>query len=96
MSGDGDGIQKGLAQIDASYQNVVTLRGQVGARAAQLDVYSSRLADAKSTISDSLSQVEDVDIADTLTRLQMEQNVYQTSLITATRMTQTSLADYLK
>ena len=95
-SGDQGALQTSLKQLDASYQNTVTLRGRMGAQSAQLDVYSSRLADAKTTMSQSLSNIEDVNIADTLTQLQSEQNVYQSSLIAASRISQTSLADYLK
>jgi flagellar hook-associated protein 3 FlgL len=91
-----DGIQSRLKEIDFGFANVNSLRGQLGIRSAQIDVYNNRLEDSKVSLSDSLSKVEDVDFTEVVTQLQTEQNAYQATLIATSRMDQQSLADYLK
>ena len=94
-SGDLSKMKDHLDQLDAASQNLVAQRAKMGARGAQLDVYSTHLADLNLNLSDQLSQVEDVDLAQTLTQLSAEQNVYQAALIAAAKLNKQSLADYL-
>jgi flagellar hook-associated protein 3 FlgL len=91
-----DGIQSRLKEIDFGFANANSLRGQLGIRSAQIDVYNNRLQDSQVSLSDSLSKVEDVDFTEVVTQLQTEQNAYQATLIATSRMDQQSLADYLK
>lgn len=95
-SGDTDRIQASLNDLDKGSQNVIALRGQLGARTKQMEVYASQLDDSKLTMSAWLTEVEGADVVETLTRLQSEQNAYQTALIAMSRMAQFSLADYLR
>jgi flagellar hook-associated protein 3 FlgL len=94
-SGDLSRMQDHLSQLDAASQNVVSQRAMIGAKGAQLDVYSTHLADLTLNLSNQLMQVEDVDLAQTLTQLSAEQNVYQAALIAAAKINKQSLADYL-
>jgi flagellar hook-associated protein 3 FlgL len=96
LNNNQNGIDAGLKQLDFGFANVNTLRGKLGIRSAQMDVYYNRLDDSKVSLSDSLSKVEDADITQVVIQLQTEQNAYQASLIATSRMDQQSLADYLK
>lgn len=95
-AGDVSKIEASLKDLDKGSQNVIAMRGQVGARGMQMEVYASQLDESKVTMSAWLSEIEGVDIAETITRLQTEQNAYQAALIAMGRMTQSSLADYLR
>lgn len=95
-SGDMSKIQDHIAQLDAATQNVIGQRAKMGTRAAQMDVYGSRLTDANASLTQQLSDVEDVDITEAITQLQTEQNVYQASLLVAARMSQQNLGDFLR
>lgn len=93
---DTTAIQTGLKNLEGGIQNNITLRGLVGARAQQVELHATRLAETEANISEQLSAVENVDITKVLTQLQTEQNVYQASLLATSKMVQSSLADYLK
>jgi flagellar hook-associated protein 3 FlgL len=68
----------------------------MGTNSALLSLYSTRLASTKTTLTTQLSGVEDADITEVVTQLQSEQNVYQSALLVAARMSQQNLGDYLK
>ncbi len=95
-SGDAAAVSARVGQVEKSFQNTVALRGRMGARTSQVEFQETRLEDTKLTVSNLLSNVEDADIAEAVTKLQMEQNAYQAALIAAARSVQQSLADYLK
>lgn len=96
LSGDTAKLQTDIANVDSATQSVIAQRAAMGTQAAQLDLYSTRLADTKTNLTTQLSGVEDIDVAETITQLQSEQNVYQAALLVAARMTQQNLGDYLK
>jgi len=96
QSGNTSGIQGRIGNLEQASENVVALRGKMGARALQMDVHMDHLSATMTTLSEWLSQVEDVDIAETLMNLQTEQNVYQSALIAASHLSMPSLADFLK
>jgi flagellar hook-associated protein 3 FlgL len=96
-TGNQTGIQDKLKQLDGVTQNVVVQRGKMGTVAQQVDFYAERMTLSQATVNQQLSDVEDVDITQTLTQLQAEQNVYQSSLLAASQMAHNpTLADYLK
>ena len=78
--------------IDRNSQNLA----EVGARTNRFELIKSRIDDEKLNLSTLKSQVADVDMADAIIRLQLEQNVLQASLSTGARILQMSLADYLR
>lgn len=96
LSGDTAAMQTDISNIDAATKSVVGQRGAMGTNAAQLDLYSTRLVDTQTNLTNQLSGVEDVDVAQTITQLQTEQNVYQAALLVAARMSQQNLGDYLR
>lgn len=95
-SGTNTEIQDRLKQVEGSFQNVLSMRGAAGVKSQQMDLYAERLEDTKLNLEEWIDQEEGVDLAEAYTRLQTEQNVYQASLLATSKMTQTSLVDYLR
>ncbi len=88
--------QAAMKQLESGLQNVILQRGKMGARGQQVELYASRLDDTKLALNAQVSNIEDVDLAEAMVQLQTEQNAYQASLLATARMSQSSLADYLK
>ncbi len=99
-----DGLQSGsistisaqLTQISTSLDDVADLRGQVGAKVSRLDETETALNSAQTRVASLLSRAQDTDVADVMTKLTMQENVYRTSLAAGARVIQQSLLDFLK
>jgi flagellar hook-associated protein 3 FlgL len=72
------------------------VRSMVGARANRIDLMENRLSDLNLSLNSLDSSVEDADMAETITKLKMDENVYQSSLSVGARVLQPSLIDYLR
>ena len=96
LAGDTGGVSSYITNIKNNLDNVTAIRSQVGARLNQLESNQDSLADSKIRVMVLLSKTEDADYAETILELQTRENVYQAAVAMASRVIQTSLADYLK
>lgn len=71
------------------------VRSEVGARSNRIELMENRLKDLSTSLTDLTSKTEDADMAEVITRLQTQQNVYQASLSTGAKLIQQSLINYL-
>jgi flagellar hook-associated protein 3 FlgL len=85
-----------LRALDANLQNVLRVRAQVGALANRLESAGSRLAQLEETTTALLSQVEDADMAKTITDYSTQQSAYQSALRAGANIVQSSLLDFLR
>lgn len=85
-----------LNQIDDQTNNLLGIRADLGARMDRAQLSSSRLDDLNTSTTSLLSQDEDADIAQVITNLQTQQNVYRAALSVGAQIIQPSLADFLK
>ena len=85
-----------LGAIDGFMADITTQRTDVGARISRLALIDDRLQDDNLSFRGLLSQNEDADIADVITRMNMLQAVYQASLHVGMNMMQTTLLDFLR
>jgi flagellar hook-associated protein 3 FlgL len=88
ISNDIAGVASGLTAIS-------TGQAIVGARINEVDSVTQRLSESQQQYQDSISNIEDVDLATAYVQLQSATNVYQASLATTSKAFQYSLADYL-
>lgn len=88
--------QSTIGQVQGSIDNVLTVRAQIGAKVKRLDLAENRFEEAKVEYTKHISDLEDVDIAETVMNLKMQENVYRSSLAVNARILQPSLIDYLK
>lgn len=85
-----------LGQLDIAIDNLLSLRSEVGAKTNRLELTRSRLEEATLNLSGLLSKTEDIDTAEVITQLQMQENTYRTALAAGARIIQPTLMDFLR
>ncbi|MDX9858172.1 MAG: flagellar hook-associated protein FlgL [candidate division Zixibacteria bacterium] len=92
---DRDGAGRLLAPLDASIEAMLDARGTVGTRTVRLETTNTRLVDMHLSFTRLLSEVEDADLTDVLTKLSTYEANYQSALIAGAKIIQPSLLDFL-
>ncbi|MBO8167955.1 MAG: flagellar hook-associated protein FlgL [Thermoanaerobacteraceae bacterium] len=96
-TGDTDTISKQiLGRLDQALDKVLEVRARVGARVNRLELMKNRWAEGKINYTQLLSEFQDIDVAEVVTQLKTEENVYQTALAAIARTIQPSLINYLQ
>jgi flagellar hook-associated protein 3 FlgL len=84
-----------MTNLQVHMDNVSALRGVVGNKMNRLDATSSRHSTADIARQKQQADLEDTDMAQAITDLNMRQSVLQASLAVGARVMQKSLADFL-
>lgn len=95
VSGNITNISNQITSLDASTSITSTVRATLGAQINEFDTVNQRLSRANIEFQDTISKVEDVDLAQTYVKLQSAQNVYQASLSVTAQAFKYSLTNYL-
>lgn len=85
-----------VAALDGRIRGIQDGLAQIGARSQRLETMKDRNGTDGITLKQSLSQVEDADLAQVSLELQMQQVAYQAALSTTAKVIQPSLVDFLK
>ncbi len=93
---DTAGVEGGIAGLDTSLETVLGGLGIVGARTNQIEAAAGRTANDIQTIRGQLSTLEDVDLAEAVMELELQQTAYEAALAAFSRSAQTSLLDFLR
>lgn len=95
-----EGLRSGgpipLEQIDEGINRLLTASAEVGARQNRVDAVESRIKDSNLALQSMLSKIEDIDYAETVTKLKSEESIYQASLAATAKIIQPSLMDFLR
>jgi flagellar hook-associated protein 3 len=94
-TGDTVQISRAISLLDGDTTRVNLSRAEIGARQSGLDTLNNRLADEKTSLTSSLSDSQDADLAQVITDLTSKQAAYQGSLKAAAIASQLSLLNYL-
>ncbi len=94
-SGDATAISADIAKVDAATSGINAQRASVGAKLNGVSDVQTRLTRAQGDYGDTISGIEDVDLATAYVQLQSATNIYQASLSTTAKAFQYSLADFL-
>ena len=94
-AGNVSAISNDIGQIDTSLSTFSAAQATIGAKTDTVTAVQSNLQRAQISYQDSVSNIEDVDLATAYVQLQSAQNVYQASLATTAKAFQYSLADFL-
>lgn len=86
----------GLAALDRALDGLLQTRGSIGARVNRLEDLVQRMDDEQTNLKGLQSGLEDVDITDTIVRLNIARNVYEASLGAAAKAIQPTLVDFLR
>jgi len=85
-----------LSELDDATDLVLKQRSVVGAKINRLQLTESRLGEIEANTKTLLSQVEDIDVAELIMNLRMQEVVYEASLNVGSKVIQPSLLDFMK
>jgi flagellar hook-associated protein 3 FlgL len=84
-----------LKNLSGALANVETASGVLGANQQSVENFSSQATSSATAIEGELSSVQDVNIAQATTNLQLQQDAYQSALYATSQISADSLAKYL-
>lgn len=93
---DQGAINKFLSDVDQHKDRILSQRADLGAKTSRMELALERTEDNKVSFTESLSSVEDVDLAEAIMKLKNFENVYNASLATGTKIIQPSLVDFIR
>ncbi|URN96092.1 MAG: flagellar hook-associated protein FlgL [Candidatus Pristimantibacillus lignocellulolyticus] len=93
---DQTALSASLNDIDGAIGQISLSLAEVGARMNRFELIQSRIGDEKVSLSTLKQGVADVDMADAIIQLQLQQNVLQASLSVGAKVMQMSLLDYIR
>ena len=95
-SNNRSGIQAGLGNLDLATAQISDVQGTVGALANRLQVTHDALDTATLTITKSISDNQDADLATAITQLRLQEVAVQAASQTFTKIFESSLINYLR
>lgn len=95
-AGDFASISADTSLIDNATNMLTDAQATLGSKLNRLEVTRERHEEDKLNLAKALSSIEDADMAEVLTKLKMDENVYQAALATGSMAIQKSLIDFLK
>jgi len=93
---DQDALSGSLDKILGGIEKISLNLAETGARMNRFELVESRIGDEKVSLTTLRSSVADVDMAEAIVQLQLQQNVLQASLSMGARITQMSMLDYIR
>jgi flagellar hook-associated protein 3 FlgL len=85
-----------LDRLDTRAATIRNGLSTVGARTNQMERMRQAATDMAANVTNSLSDVEDIDLPQTITELQLQQTAYQAALAAGARVVQPSLVEFLR
>ncbi len=85
-----------LADLDQALDHVLRTLSRVGARQNGFELVAERLQSQEVNLKDLLSKTEDLDVAEAIVELKMQENVYRLALASGARIIQPTLLDFLR
>ncbi|EST10665.1 flagellar hook-associated protein FlgL [Sporolactobacillus laevolacticus] len=95
-SATGTDINNYLGKIDTHLDALSNAQADLGAKTNRIDMTKNRLDAQKTIATQVMSDNEDADYAETIVKLNQQQNVYNASLSVGAKIIQTSLVDFLR
>lgn len=93
---DQTAINQAIGDLDSRIDHVLEEWAEIGAKSNRLELTKNRLEDENNNLKNLLSDVEDADMAELVTKLKSEESVYEAALSAGARIIQPSLVDYLR
>lgn len=90
------GIQAVLPTLNAAQDQILAVRGDVGARLNRVQVASDNLETMKLSLKKVISATQDIDILQVMSDLTSQSNAFQAALSASAKTSQLSLLDYLR
>lgn len=93
---DTQALQHVLVSLDESFQQVLRLRADVGARTNRVAFVEDQQAQLELSRTALLSDLEDADVIEVFSRLTLQETAFQAALATTARIIQPTLLDFLR
>jgi len=91
-----DRVAQMLTEVDSAHDAILDGVRELGFRSSSMDVLSNRVEGLRASRTESLSLVQDTDIAEAILDLQRQDLSYQAALQVSSRVIQTTLASFLR
>jgi flagellar hook-associated protein 3 FlgL len=95
-NGDSAGMSDGMGRLDSDVNNTISLRGDMGQRLQYAQWASDRISTELDTQEGRRAQIQDADMAQSITDVARLNNGQQATLAMAARLDGPSLLDYLR
>lgn len=95
-TGDTLGVANGIGDIDAAMDRILEKLAELGATGNRIDATIERDLSSSETIRRQLSQLEDVDLAESVLEIQTQEVALQATMGAVARALQPTLVDYLR
>ncbi|MBF4694506.1 flagellar hook-associated protein FlgL [Fusibacter ferrireducens] len=89
-------IDASLTKLDMHLDRVLTAMGEVGGKTNRVEFISNRVSDNKLTFTSLMSNVQDVDMAESIMLFKNLENIYRASLSVGAKVIQPSLVDFIQ
>jgi flagellar hook-associated protein 3 FlgL len=89
-------ISESVGDIDQAQDSLLQWRAVVGANTNRLNMAENRLSENRINIKTVLSKHEDVDLAEAIMELKIEESIYRSALAASARIIQPTLLDFLR
>lgn len=100
MAGDAAGdralLEDALDLVNAALPKLADYQSELGARQARLEEIALRHGETTLYLQRQISEIENVDVAEAITRLAQDQMLIESALATIGRLSQLSLVDFLR
>ena len=93
---DAEGLNQVIANLDQRIDQILQVRADIGAKTNRLELMTSRQEDIEINLTTLLANTEDANMAEIITRLKMDENIYQASLSAGAKLIRPSLIDFLR
>lgn len=94
-AGNFDNSEKYVSQFTDGHNHILALEADIGAKVNRLDYMEDRYADDSLTLEERRMNIEDIDMAETISDLNYQEVIYQAILHANSMILQPSLLDYL-
>ena len=95
-AGDTVTVTSVVDKLNADSARITDVQSAVGARSVRIEQAQAAAGDAQLSLTNSLSQLENTDIAKATVDLQLQEVAYQAALAATSRVMQPSLLDFLR
>lgn len=85
-----------LGDLDDALDGVLSIMSEIGGKQNRVDLAQERLQDLQLNLTKILSEEQDLDYAEAIMELKMEEFAYRTALSVGARIIQPSLVDFLR
>lgn len=92
----GEDFNQYLTQLDTQMNEVLTSRADIGARQNRAEMMENRLDTQEVIVTKQLSENEDIDYEETITKLITQESIHRAALSVGSRIIQPSLMDFLR